>query len=345
MIRNRPARLNAALMKGLSLIELMIAMVLGLATVATVGWIYLGTAQTYRTQDAIGRLQENARYAFELITNDLRMAGTTGCSYESSTNVVAGADFVTGTDWYNNLLTLPLTSHEADGTSGARTEFSDELIVLRADVAKEYIVQNHDNSTMLFTTTAAHGIKPGDFVVATNCTNVAVFQASAAAGTSVSHSTSGVTPGNTTGDLGTTFGTGSRLYRLSANTYYVDTNPAGVRSLYRLRAIGGDEVAEELVEGVEDFQVTYGVDTSATADGNADAYLTATQVNSGSWGATTEEDWARVLSVRVSLLMQTVEDNIVPKTQTYSYNGVSGIVAPDRRLRKVFTHVVKLRNR
>jgi type IV pilus assembly protein PilW len=52
----------------------------------------------------------------------------------------------------------------------------------------------------------------------------------------------------------------------------------------------------------------------------------------------------RVVSVRISLLMRTVEDNVLPESQTYAYNGGSTTPA-DRRLRKVFTHVVAMRNR
>src|SRR4051812_627303 len=94
--------------KGLSLIELMIAMSLGLATIAAIGWIYLGTTKTYRTQDALARLQENARYAFEVIGSDLRMAGTTGCSHLEQANVINSYT----TRWYANLLEQPLVSLE-----------------------------------------------------------------------------------------------------------------------------------------------------------------------------------------------------------------------------------------
>ena len=62
-------------------------------------------------------------------------------------------------------------------------------------------------------------------------------------------------------------------------------------------------------------------------------------------GATAQEKWARVVSVRISLLMRTVEDNVIPDEQTYAYNGVTDIEAADRRLRKVFTHVIQMRNR
>lgn len=330
-------------MSGLSLIELMIAMTLGLATIGAVGWVYLGASQTVRSQDAIARLQEGARYAFEVISNDLRMTGATGCSYSTSTNVIAGYTGV----WYANLFEQPLFSSEQDGASGATTEFSDALRMIRADVSREHIVLNHNAAGAALTVGAYTGISAGDPLLVTNCNHAAVFEASSATSPIIGHAAGA--GGNSTADLGTTYVAtmGARIYPLHAATYYVDTNPAGVPSLYRLTPSG----AEELVEGVENLQVTFGVDTDATEDGevnfiNPNPYLTGAEVNSSALlGGTPTDRWQRVISVRVSLLMRTVENNVVPTPQFYSYNGVDDIDPNDRRLRKVFTHVIKMRNR
>lgn len=342
---------------GLSLVELMIAMTLGLATVAAIGWVYLGTSQTYRSQDSIARLQEGARYAFEVIGNDLRMTGTTGCAEANRVNVVNSHS----TNWFADLFDQPLVSiEEGEAAADNVTDNSDALRVLRADVSKEFIVLDHSGSAFTLNTS---GLSDGDLIVATDCKTMAtVFQASAgSAGVAVNHTTGG-TPGNSTSDLGSggphTFIPGSRLYRLNSTTYYVAQNPAGVPSLFRLRPTGASAsmTPEELVEGVEDLQVSFGVDTNVTPDGDADAddpdgdgdpYLTGSQISdAGSVvpGATAKERWSRVVSVRISLLMRTVENNVVPSVQQYTYNGET-VDAPDRRLRKVFTHVVKMRNR
>lgn len=337
-------------MAGMSLVELMIAMTLGLVTVGAVGYIYLGTSKTYRTQDSLARLQEGARYAFEVITSDLRMAGATGCSYSTARNAINSFN----TLWYVNLFDQPLVSEEFDGTAGTETELSDALRVIRADVSREYVVQNH-NPAGTFTFNAAHGLADGNLMVATDCNHAAVFRAGTASGSDITYSAGGSTPANATVDLGEsgpyTFLTGSRVYRLSASTYYVAENPAGEPALFRSRPAAGTALpaAEELVEGVEDLQVTFGIDTDNDGeinfldpDGDDDPYLTATQVNALS--GTPSERWARVVSVRISLLMRTVEDNVLPESQTYTYNGGSTTPA-DRRLRKVFTHVVTMRNR
>jgi type IV pilus assembly protein PilW len=151
-----------------------------------------------------------------------------------------------------------------------------------------------------------------------------------------------------------TFTPGSRILRMSGNIYYIGNNPNGEPSLYRLRLgqSGGNAAAtaEELVEGVEDMQITYGVDTSNPAtcsqtDGVVDAYVTASNVAATAPCASSADDWKKVLSVRIRLLMRT-EDNIASQPQPYFYtNPLNATTPTDRRLRKVFTTTIGVRNR
>lgn len=65
---------------GIGLVELMIAMTLSLVIGAAVIQVFLSQRQTYRTQDDMARVQENARFAFEQIAQDIRQVGYWGCS-------------------------------------------------------------------------------------------------------------------------------------------------------------------------------------------------------------------------------------------------------------------------
>ncbi|MGH8770865.1 MAG: PilW family protein [Burkholderiales bacterium] len=67
-------RTHVGYQRGLSLVELMVAIVIGLLLTAIVSQLFLGSKQTYRTQDSSARLQENARYALGLLTREIRMA-------------------------------------------------------------------------------------------------------------------------------------------------------------------------------------------------------------------------------------------------------------------------------
>lgn len=61
--------------RGLTLVELMVALVLGLFLLAVVGTLFLGSKQTYRTQENLARMQENGRFVLDLLGRNVREAG------------------------------------------------------------------------------------------------------------------------------------------------------------------------------------------------------------------------------------------------------------------------------
>jgi type IV pilus assembly protein PilW len=73
-----------ARMRGFSLIELMVAIVLGLLLTFGIVTLFGATSKTNKVQDALARLQENGRYAVTRITDDLRMASAQYCGNSSS---------------------------------------------------------------------------------------------------------------------------------------------------------------------------------------------------------------------------------------------------------------------
>ncbi|MBC9252241.1 hypothetical protein A9179_18380 [Pseudomonas alcaligenes] len=110
--------------QGFGLIEVMVAMVLGLLVVLGITQIFVSSKQTYVAQDASARLQEDARYVLTRMTQELRMAGMFGCLSLSSgsvsnvptafddpivwddgtlsiitANAVTGSDSATDADW------------------------------------------------------------------------------------------------------------------------------------------------------------------------------------------------------------------------------------------------------
>lgn len=60
---------------GLTLLELMISLSLGLLLLTGIGTIYVGSNQTYRVQEQNARIQESGRYALDVIGRSLRQAG------------------------------------------------------------------------------------------------------------------------------------------------------------------------------------------------------------------------------------------------------------------------------
>jgi len=91
-----------------------------------------------------------------------------------------------------------------------------------------------------------------------------------------------------------------------------------------------------LVGNIQDMQISYGVNNNGNVPPAASQYMAA--------DAVTTANWPNVVSVRISLLVQSPEDNLVDAPQTYTFNSVTTTPA-DRRLRHVFTSTIGLRNR
>ncbi len=147
------------------------------------------------------------------------------------------------------------------------------------------------------------------------------------------------TPGNTTGAVLTKeYRTNATLYPLRVIRYHVATGTNGVApSLYRAENTAGN--GDELIEGVENLQITYGEDTNG--DGTANRYVSATSL--------TAAGWENVVSMRVALLLSSwlgsSEGEVTADSaQSFDVNGTSD-TCPDGQICQLMTTTVKLRNR
>jgi len=188
---------------GLSLVELMIAMTLGLIVMVAVGEVYLSSSRTYRSQEALSRLQESARYAMETLSYDIRMAGQVGCSYDKTKSV----DVLDDTS-YGDIFGVPIRGIEDGGAIPspftATPLIGDAIRIARSDEA-ETIIQSHVPASATFHFAETTTISKGDILIVTDCNTAAVFQASGPTtlGTTLVHNTGAVVvPGNCTKDLG-----------------------------------------------------------------------------------------------------------------------------------------------
>ena len=101
---------------GFGLVEVMVALVLGLLVVLGITQIFVSSKQTYEVQDASARLQEDARYVLSRITQELRMAGMFGCLSLGSGSVSGvPTEFDEPIAWGSNTLSI-IT---ADATTGS----------------------------------------------------------------------------------------------------------------------------------------------------------------------------------------------------------------------------------
>ncbi len=310
---------------GLTLIELMVAMVLGLIVIAGVASVFLANMRSYRTNAALGDVQSSARIAFELMTRDIRDAGSTGCNSANDRvrNVLANQ----ATDWWANWNNAvrgyadaaedPALSSETG--AGAPVAGSDSLEIVSAGANPAGTVALYDGTNASFTLAAPVGdIGAGDVVMICSPGHAAIVQldkvtagAGATANTSTASFIVGGTPGNTSVDLGYPAGScaqhgaatvlqycfpaNSLVSRLRAATWYIGTNPLGGHSLYRmtLETQGGKPTttAQEMVRGVATLEITYHQAGDPTLAGD---FFTADKVN----------QWNHVDAVRMTLTLQ-----------------------------------------
>lgn len=358
---------------GLSLIELMVSLTIGLMILGALGAAYIGSRGAYRTSENLARVQETGRFALDQMATDVRLAGFFGCQSRTIkpgdirmlarppilSNAGGGLTFQGGAD--------AIIGYEAGGgwnnpTTLAR-QAGDVLVIRRGSTGGEVNADvDIPNSSFRVPNEIGTTFRRGDYVALGTCSTVAILRvtndpttASSAAGTTIEHRHSvaggGFNPvqdGNGTignpdsirllGMGSLSLGDRPMAFRFGEIHYFIANNPAGRRSLYRA-SLAGD--AEELAENVEDMDVLYGIDDGG--DWYADRYLRASDVATA--------DWSRIVAVRVSLLVVGSDDGAGTNASQYALrdtnnDGVADFqTAADTRLRHVFSSTISLRNR
>ena len=133
----------------------------------------------------------------------------------------------------------------------------------------------------------------------------------------------------------------AEVFKPTSTSYYIGTGTGNLPALFNRDNLS--DVSSELVEGVENMQILYGVDTDPTADGVVDQYIKANAISTAV--PPVIPGWDRVIAVRISLLMRSVSE-VATTSSSYTFDGVSYPPAGgDRFLRQEYTSTVQLRNR
>jgi len=114
-----------SLQQGLSLVELMVALVLGLFVVGSLIALYVNTKETYLMTENMSRLQENGRIALSMMTRDVRWADYRTCvQNELLPNAVAGTNGGTFSEPQDTITTIYQTNGCAQAQSTLTTAYS-----------------------------------------------------------------------------------------------------------------------------------------------------------------------------------------------------------------------------
>lgn len=343
--------------RGFGLVELMVASTIGLILLGGIGYIYLGSRQTFRTQDDFSRIQENVRYAMDQVGVDVRMAGYAGCLNLASIdpanpaampiNVIANGAPALGLD--EAMRGYDGASWTAPGTAPANWVSGTGVFhVTRADAQGVNLTGNMTatNANIQINGNPA-GFVPEQALLISDCASADLFRTtgvSASGGTvtlphAISNCANIGAPCNTDINLSKAYGTDAEVYSILSTTYYIGTNVAGNPALYR-RQILGTQVgtAEEMVDNVENIVMRFGVDDGSNG-GTANDFIADNYVSAGA-----VTNWRQVMTARLSMVFRGNTNNIATQVQPYVLEGTT-VTPGDRRLRQVATATIGLRNR
>lgn len=175
---------------GFTLIELMIALVLGLVVTGAAISAFLSSKQVYATTESLGRIQENARVAFELLARDIREAGGNACSSSlqpvnvlnnptanSYTNFAGG---VVGYGSGNPGIPFGSAARErVDATSIGQGNESEAIVLKSAMDGGMRIIANNASNVNIRTTEPVPADWLGAIVMACDPEHAAIFQVTA----------------------------------------------------------------------------------------------------------------------------------------------------------------------
>lgn len=342
--------------KGLSLVELMIALLLSMILMAGAVQVFIGSKASFSFNEEMTWMQEGSRFSLEFLTRDARMAGYYGCGSQSIANTLKP---VSGTGAWQYNFDQGVVGYDGDDPSfpadfpvaaqpvlktGALPK-SDVVTIMRGAAEDEALtVTGHNVNSAVITVNRAHGYSSGRILVISDCDHAAIFQTTGNNPNKLGHNKGGSeTPGNCTKGLGlpvvcTANGTAYKyegdafVMEVLAHAYYVDEAPNKIPSFYREEVSGGvDSETEELAQGIENIQMVYGVDTNDDLIPNR--YVSALDVT----------DWATVVSVRFHILARSLTEI---SSEPVDFRFVNNTYTPqDRYLRKEFISTVKIRNR
>lgn len=331
---------------GLSLIELMISLTLGIVLMTGVVQMFLTSRVTYTTQQAISRIQESGRMAVEFMSRDIRMAGYMGCSSRNRENIQYGLEASNDFQYNFDVGIQGYGAADSPLGAGVAKDNTDVLVVRRASEGQGRLLGSVSESSSNIDIAGAvvNGcvgtICTDSVAVISDCAQGRIFRVvnlstpGSVDGVRLVHSGGGSDPRNLDTKLGgQVFAPGAEVLGIQTVTYYVaPSTVAGTFSLWK--NVMGDSV--ELIEGVEDMRLRYGIDNSG--GGVPNTYVEASGVT----------NWDEVSAVRIHLVMQSIERNVVPEPQPYFLVDETvddSDIIGDRRMRQVFTSTIGIRSR
>jgi len=323
-------------MAGLSLIELMISITLGLMILSGVAIVFENTSSARNEVERTSRQIENGRYAVEVISDDLRLAGFYG---ELDVGPLATAALalplplpvdqcsLDAADWNS---WIPLHVQGFDNGAGFDKVTTSDCALADHKAGTDILLIRRARTCLATAADCGVAVTDKPYVQVSLCATETTAHKLGLQGTA--------TFDRMQKDCSAAADQREYLVRI----YYVSTdNGSGqnVPTLKRLELTGTGWTPTPLVEGIEEFNVGYGLDTSG--DGSPDSY---------SASPATVAAWLNVVSVQFHILARSLE--VSPGytgSKTFTI-GIDALGAPvtvtptDGYRRHVYSGLVRLNN-
>lgn len=287
-------RTNCARMRGMSLVEMLLAITLSVMLLAGAISIFMGSKETFNLGEDLSRVQESLRYASTRFINDIAPAGYMGCAKSIRLNP--------STDQRQNNIVSTIPLDNSTPVTAELTDFSrviiggestgpngsDSLTVHYAMVGTSIplitdqgAVREGSNFPISASNPNTGDLESGDNIIISDCYAVSAVQLTAdPAGGELQHTGS---------DQDYNFGDTTQavaapvIYRLDAVNYQLIQVPDGCADdcTTVLTATRLGEAQQQILDGVEDFQLEYGIDVNG--DDVAERYVNWTTVFNNGW--------------------------------------------------------------
>ncbi|WP_160170557.1 PilW family protein [Marinobacter sp. C1S70] len=339
---------SSARQQGLSLVELMIALLL--ASILTVGLyqVFSSNSFSFRLNEASARAQESGRIASEVLGREIRGAGYFGCNVESVVNNLDDTDESYDPDSHSFDISAAVSSaaatRPADAIAGTH-----HLRLSGMENSGIEVRTMGPATSASFDITERGGLVDGSVIAISDCSGTDIFQVSSIQQggggnlkiTVVANSGED-DPGNDFTDNGCTnclansYGAGAQILQPYNRTYFIgQSNTTGEPALMLQRT---DGTVVEMVEGVVDMRIRMG--TSNTPNNPVNQWTDVTGAIS----------WNDVRAVQVSLLVRAGRNNLLEGTQNLCFPGWNdcssgpNFTAPDNRMYRVYDFTMNVRN-
>lgn len=276
--------------KGMSLVEIMVAMVIGLFLTLGVFTMFNMSSSNVTTTSQYNQLQENGRIALAILERDLSQLGFMGD--------ITGTDFVLGSNATISIGTTVSNDCIGDGVNNASLPNNQSAHFRR--------LWGYENGVSSISFACLQDVKNrtdvlqvkrliGPPVVAADVKSTH-FYVSATSSEAVFFSGAGAVP----------VLPNARIWEYQHHIYYIKDDAEGIPVLRRRTLSTGNGMSneEQLVEGIENMRILYGFDNDG--DDTPDAFMSAAEVTSLMWD---NQEFQRLVALKVYILVRSIQED------------------------------------